>query len=615
MLIRMSVWFGLSLVLSLTLPSSATAPIPQARRLIVVVCDGLTLPMLTRVGEPIPTLLRHSAIGLLSGTSASLRGRYSVYVTLGSGKRQGAKERASLAAWLRRHDITVRAIGDGFLSAMLGTVASETLKRSKRDVKVLFVSVRPKELPETLRRLIATMPADACLWLLVPNSPQTGWATRRLTPILLFGKSIPTGLLTSSTTRRPGLVSSVDFVPTLFTQLNIPIPPEVTGRPMCLLPMDATKALATLHWLDERSLRPLRNLMAYVVVFVVTIALALFATLLPLLRPTPFFRSVQGGIVASGMAIPAALFFVGQLPFTGVAAAIALIAVILPVAVVAFIRNFRDPMQAWKLTGWVCGASALIALLGVPLYWATPLGHYPTTGWRYFGITNSGIGIVLAGTIFAWRLLPLPRKLGAVWCVIAPLLMGSSLWGANFGGALTLAIGFAAAWEWLATERPSWRRGVGRVALALLAILFVLSLSESWLPTDQRAHYGQLLWRMRLVGMEELTEMVGRKLQLLWTFTATIPFNFVLLIIFAVFTGGVPLLARRFAVFKDLLPAFLATFVGAWAGFCLNDSGVEVIGMALVYVGGIFLLALVDATCSLPTERTCVCRSEGCHPF
>jgi hypothetical protein len=118
------------------------------------------------------------------------------------------------------------------------------------------------------------------------------------------------------------------------------------------------------------------------------------------------------------MSIPAALFLVGQLPFTGVSAAMALIAVLLLVAVVTLIRTLRDPMQAWRLAGWVCGASALMALLGVPLYWATPLGHYPTTGWRYFGITNSGIGIVLAGTIFAWRLLPLPRKLVAVWCLV-----------------------------------------------------------------------------------------------------------------------------------------------------------------------------------------------------
>jgi hypothetical protein len=195
---RMFVWLGLGVVLSLTLPSSATTPIPQVRRLIVVVCDGLTLPMLTQMGEPVPTLLRRSAIGLLSGTSASLQGRRGVYVTLGSGKRQDANERASLAAWLLRHHKRVRVVGDGLLSAMLGTTVNETPQRSERDAEVLFVSVRPDELPKTLQRWIATMPADACLWLLVPNSPQTGWATRRLTPIVLFGKNIPTGLLTSS---------------------------------------------------------------------------------------------------------------------------------------------------------------------------------------------------------------------------------------------------------------------------------------------------------------------------------------------------------------------------------------------------------------------------------
>ncbi|MFA0750488.1 MAG: hypothetical protein SLRJCFUN_000891 [Candidatus Fervidibacter sp.] len=585
-----AVWLAVGVVFSLS--SSAMMPVPQARRLIVVVCDGLTFPMLERMGEPIPKLLRHSAIGLLSGTSASLQGRQGVYVTLGSGRRQSASERASLAAWLRRHRKTVQTFGDGLLFAILGTTAKEPVQQRGQNADVLFVAASPGTLRQTLRRLMATMPADTCLWLLVPNSPQTGWSTRRLTPIVLFGKSVPTGLLVSSTTRRAGLVSSVDFAPTLFTQLGIPIPPEVTGAPMHLMPMDSERALAMLRWLDERSLRPLRNLSAYVVVIVAVIALALVTTFLTVLHPTLFFRSVQSGIVVGGMSIPLALFLVAQLPFVGVSAAMALSAFILLIAVVAFFRTLHNPMLAWQLAGWLCSASALMALLGLPLYWATPLGHYPTTGWRYFGITNSGIGIVLAGTIFAWRLLPLPRKLVVVWCLAAPLLMGSSLWGANFGGALTLATGLAAAWEWLATDQPSWRRGLGRMALAFLAVVFVLSLSESWLPADQRAHYGQLLWRMQTVGVEALTEMVGRKLWLLWTFTTAMPLNFVLLTAFATFTVGVPLLARRFAVFKELLPAFLATFIGAWAGFCLNDSGIEVIGMALVYVGGVFLLAL-----------------------
>ena len=94
-----AVWLAVGVVFSLS--SSAMMPVPQARRLIVVVCDGLTFPMLERMGEPVPTLLRRSAIGLLSGTSASLQGCQGVYVTLGSGKRQDANERASLAAWLQ----------------------------------------------------------------------------------------------------------------------------------------------------------------------------------------------------------------------------------------------------------------------------------------------------------------------------------------------------------------------------------------------------------------------------------------------------------------------------------------------------------------------------------
>lgn len=577
----------------------AQQPVPKARRIVVVVSDGLTWQEFEGMGEPIPSLLRQSAVGLLSGASLDLRGKGGVYATLGSGMRVTAKHVSHLKERLQRHGKRVRVKGNGDLALMLGNVGTGLKTAPTSTTDVSFVAVPRQRLLPTLKSLTAELPSNACLWLIVPNSPQTGWMKRRLTPILLFSKSVPQGLLTSPTTRTLGLVSSVDFAPTLLSQLRLPIPPDMTGSVMRIVTDGVgderreTK-VAYLRWLDERSAKPLQDLpaLATIIVAVIAIALALFALqFLPFTLPR-FLVPLFFHIVIAGMSIPALLFIVMQLPHrSGWTNALQLLIAIALASIVA-LRLSKTPLQT---AGIVCALSALIGLLGMPLYWATPLGHYPTTGWRYFGITNSGIGIVLAGTIFAWRLLCLPERLMLAWCVAAPFLMGVSFWGANLGGAMTLAFGFAFAWEWLGKPKPSWQHGILRAITALLATVIGLALVESLLPADQKAHFGRLLQRMEALGMMALTEMLIRKLSLLWRFTTALPFNPAVLTTFAAFTVAVPLLAKRFSVFAELLSAFVAVFVGAWVGFFLNDSGVEVVGMTLVYVSGIVLLGLTHA--------------------
>jgi len=607
--------FALSfLVISCTLAEgwSEKVPLPRAQKIVVVVCDGLTLQSLVRMGEPVTTLIRNGAVGLLSGSSLELSGRKGVFVTLGSGRRARANERAELGKWLRQRGKNFRLYGDGILEAIVGEKAAVTSKPD-REPDLVFIAASKSSLPLTLKNLTERLDENSCLWLVVPNSPQTGWQNRRLTPILVSGKGVPSGLLTSQTTRKIGLVSSVDFAPTLLAQLGIPKPAAVTGSEMRVVrkPIDR---LAYLLWLDERGIRPLKDLPALAVAIsaVTILALSLAAvSVLFSLRPNGFLstaalqainRSAVFAIVA-GMSIPASLFIVTYLPHrTGVVNALQLLALASAFAGLSLkLSSALDKALpsgfpvSLRAAGLVCALTAAIALLGVPLYWATPLGHYPTTGWRYFGITNAGVGLILAGTIFAWKLLPLPNRFPLLWLISSPFLVGFSLWGANFGGALTLAVGFAAAWLWVGAGVFSWRRAVGSSLLAVALTVIALSVAEGFVPSEQKAHWGQLLQRVELLGFAAFVEMVARKISLLWEFFARTPLNFLALSLFVGFQVAVPLLSRRSPLLSELKPAFAAVFVGSWAGFFLNDSGMEVVGMAMVVFGGVFLLALLES--------------------
>ncbi len=619
---RLSHWFGkLGLVIGVMLKLALTVvvafiltsiaygsqglkPLPKARQIFVTVCEGIELQDLEQMDEPIGTLLKESAIGLLSGASAELAGGKGVLVTLGSGKRAKANEQAKLGEWLSQRNVSVSLHGNGSLKAILGEMrASPNLNRTPQ---VTFVSTTKSQLPTVVHELLAQLPEDACLWVLVPNSPRTDWMNRGLTPILVFGKNVPSGLLTSKTTRCIGLVSSVDFAPTLLAQLSIPIPIEVTGEVM-QIDTSIDDRLTYLLWLDERSVKPLRDLpalsFAIVIVVFFAVALTVLAFAFSLLEnqqglsKTIVFAAIF--FIVSGMSIPASLFLVAQLPHqSGVASAFRLLTTISLLGLLALLLArklgatlFPTPLKA---AGLICAFSAIVALFGVPFYWATPLGHYPTSGWRYFGITNSGVGIVLAGTIFAWQLLRLPKHLVLTWFLASPLLMGFSLWGANFGGALTLAVGFATAWELVGKPKPSWGKVAPLSSAALVLTLFALVVAESFIAVDQQAHFGALLQRVRGAGWGVLTEMVLRKVTLLWEFFARTPLNFFALSLFIAFQIALAKLAKWSNLFGQLKPAFDCVFVGSLAGLVLNDSGMEVVGMAMVSFGGVFLLSSLE---------------------
>jgi hypothetical protein len=601
--LALTIVIGLFLA-SITCGSQGSKSLPKAQQIFVVICEGIDLRDLEQMDEPITTLLKESAIGLLSGASAELSGKRGVLVTLGSGKRAKANERAKLGEWLRKRSVSVSLHGNSSLKAILGEVW--TSPNHNQTPQVTFASATKSQLPAIVRKLLAQLTEDACLWILVPNSPRTDWMNRRLTPILVFGENVPSGLLTSTTTWRIGLVSSVDFAPTLLAQLSIPIPAEVTGRVM-QIDTSVNERLAYLRWLDERSVKPLRDLPA--LSFAITIFVVIAITLTALASSFSLLASRQGlskptssaatFLVISGMSIPASLFLVAQLPHrSSVANAFQLLAIVSLLGLLALLLAkklsaslFPTPLKAASL---ICAFSAIVALFGAPLYWATPLGHYPTSGWRYFGITNSGVGIVLAGAIFAWSLLALPKRFVLIWLLISPLLMGSSLWGANFGGALTLAVGFATAWELVGNPKPSWRKSAVLSLAALVLTLLALVAAESFVPADQQAHFGALLQRVRSAGCGVLAEMFLRKLTLSWEFFARTPLNFFALLLFVAFQIVVVKLAKRSNLFAQLKPAFNAVFIGSLAGLVLNDSGMEVVGMAMVSAGGVFLLSLLE---------------------
>jgi hypothetical protein len=334
------------------------------------------------------------------------------------------------------------------------------------------------------------------------------------------------GLLTSDSTRLPGLVSIVDVAPTALDR----------GRP--LGSTASADPVAELAELEER-IREHRDAKAPMLLF----SLALIAALAVFLPSAllPAFAAILLANLALGIA--------GATEAWVAVVALALVAV----AAVAFARL---PLVAHGLL--LAGVlTAYLVAMGLDERWValSPLG--PTQNARFYGLSNllatlllvpalAG-GVLLARTFGAWAL--------AAVAALALVTVGGSQFGADGGGVIVLLAAYAA----LIASHYGVTRRTAIGAAAVLAVLLVA------LAAGGESHVTNAV-RDGPVG---LAEDLWRRLRLSWL-RATSGWGVGLLV-----AAGVAVLAAL--AVGERRPVLTAFLLAIGVSLVVNDSPNDVI--------------------------------------
>ncbi|MFC4553648.1 hypothetical protein [Georgenia faecalis] len=447
------------------------------------------------------------------------------------------------------------------------------------------------------------------------------------------------GLLSSTSTRQPGIVQSTDLTPTLLSLLGLDAPAGLVGSPMTTEP-GSTAATGRIRTLQDENAHAvaIRPLVAPFFSALVAVNLLLYAAvsvgfnrrildrvsarlerrgsaggLTRLLRnrqPAAALRPLRA-VAVTVAAIPVASYLANLLPwwragspglvvFTATACIAALI------AGAALAPPWRDRLMVpvGIVTGVTVLTLALDVLTGARLQLSALMGVQPQVGGRFYGFNNSSFSLWLAASILLATCLaePLVRRgrRRAAAAVVAALgivvvgLDGAPTIGADFGGPPALIPGFALLTLLTLGIRLTWRRVV-----AVLAATVVVAVSFSvvdWLrPPAERTHLGRFVETVLDGG---LFSVVGRKLaqNLDNLFGSTLTFMAAGGIAVVILVLLQPL--RRAARGEDpgaygwlaegsslsrlgadavmLRPGLIALAVSLGIGFAVNDSGVVI---------------------------------------
>jgi hypothetical protein len=472
------------------------------------------------------------------------------------------------------------------------------------------VPARDRALRDTdalVGRLTADLPSDTLVLVVSVVPPGAEW---RLTPVVATGAGVVGGYLHSPSTKRLGLVTLTDVAPTVLDAVGADVPGALIGRPLRYHP--GHPDLGRLVGLDRAA--AFRQSIYYLtilgfIVFQAVVYLVVAGVLRAQARdgaPLPGWAGALRVAVLAVAAFPLATYLFRAVPFApawGWPAIAVLVAIAVAIALAASRTGRRSPRRPMAPLAWILGLTLAVLLVdvatGARLQLASLMGYSPETVARFYGVGNPTFAVLAATALLACalHLEHAPRRaeaLVAVGAVLAFVVVvdGAPGLGDDVGGMLALPIVFTLAMVDFSGRRLSWRS----VALALVAAAAVVALAtvvDLVRAPDARSHLGRLAAETIQDGHGGLVTTVARKAEANFRVLRASVWSWLVPVIAAF---GLFVLARGRG--HDLLPpgsprrtGLAAALAAGLLGFVVNDSGVIVTAVVLVFVGPFLAVA------------------------
>ncbi|MDW7649776.1 MAG: hypothetical protein SCK29_01385 [Bacillota bacterium] len=451
-----------------------------------------------------------------------------------------------------------------------------------------------------LTRVFAGLAPEDILIILFPSPAPLNGSGGQLGMLAALGRPFPPGgLLSSATTRRPGIVAITDVAPFVLQQAGLPAPGGMLGRAISVVSLGGVPALLRMQDEIVRVFRLRPPLMKTYVFFQIVIVLGALLNLFVRIVPIRWFEGPLLGLLAFPlMVLYLPLHKISLVP------GFVLTAAVVAAAVVILQRLLSDPVQRFAAVAAATSLSLVVDILrNAQLMKVSVLGYDAISGARYYGLGNEYMGVLVGTTVLAAAavssLLPQVRRmllpLTALYFFAVVLIIVSPGGGANFGGTLTALIAFIVTLAVLGQVRPGWK-SASAVLMGLVLFAGIAVFLNTRVPLSAQSHLGRTLSLVQQDGWQALRDVASRKAAMNVRLFRYSQWSRAFLVFLGMLTV---LFFRPRAVLQDLhrlYPQLAAGFLGIIAGsitaFLVNDSGVVAAATTLLYAGvPIILLA------------------------
>lgn len=434
-----------------------------------------------------------------------------------------------------------------------------------------------------------------------------------MTPVLMVGKGISHGLLTSGTTHRRGILANIDLTATVLQFFQAQYPFGVVGQPISVV-SNANPDSYLLNLNKELVSNSLRRLLtlesfAYFNVFALILSLVMFTYYILNKKVPKWLQLIHRISFSLILSWPIAIFLLAAFgPLTIIASLIYLIGLNVLISLVIFFLSRNSYLLQIIIPAFLAVLLLLadIILNHSGLIMNSPLGYDPQIGARFYGIGNEFMGVVVGGSIMGYTaLLDYCSKckrwlhlagviffLGIIFVLTYPGL------GAKAGAAIVTVVSFGVLFLGLKGYRLGWKQ-VGLIALAVLALLFVLVSVDIMRGGAVQSHMGRAGELILHGGWIQAVLIIERKLAMELRLMRVSYWTWVLISSLAILLLMFNMKAKFLEPIRERFPATytgcFAAIVGSLVAFAFNDAGIVAASTASIYsMSTLIRLGLAD---------------------
>ena len=408
----------------------------------------------------------------------------------------------------------------------------------------------------------------------------------------LFAERGEEGSLTSDSTRRAGVVTDLDVIPTIADFLDVDPPADSTGSPIEIIEGPPPFELHERYLAQRGMYVPIGTAGG---IYLTIVGLGAIVILALGSRIPQVIRRIFGWGCLSVAALATALLAAGHLPELTYATVIPFVALVTVFGTLAFAPLERRDVLLVP-AGIGIAVLAYFALEAI-LEWTaaiTPfVGGSELDGGRFYGLPNVFIGLLIGSCL--WVAHRLRTGAGVALLVAVALFAGLPYVGANLGGGVSL---FAAAGLWLAVrerERLGLWKGLGVFVGVTLVGGALILLAHAISPLETHV----TRFEEEVSGVSGVFERFGDRLQVGFDLIAHNPFALIPVIGLPVAIAAVlrpPAALRpslqRSPAWRD---AILVTLLAGVVAYLVNDSGPAAAGLAFgLGLGGLLGVSLLS---------------------
>jgi hypothetical protein len=430
------------------------------------------------------------------------------------------------------------------------------------------------------------------------SRPASSVLERSLSPVVIWGGGRASALLTSASTKTPGLVSMTDLAPTVLSHLGLKPPPEMSGRPIAMV--SRPDSLGYVSRLDRETRFVYRLRFVLVPIYLVWVAASFVAASITLRSGRASSRLMRLCVTAA-LCWPLALLL---LPLFRMGNTIGetILALALAMLLAWAAERRAETQQVLARIGLATGLAILAdTLLGARLAARSVLGHDPILGQRFYGMGNEymaallgawAVGLACSGAAFGERTGKMQQLI--LWAAVVGVI-GAPWWGANLGGAMT-----AAAAVPIAVFSRGGRARAGHVLASLVCMAASAALlvwADMTRSPEAQTHIARAAEQVAHGGAAAAFTIAAGKIWQNIMQLGSVPLSLAMFCLYLVMFAALAWPRGVAAQLRERMPdswrGIMAAAWGAIAACLANDSGVVAGGAALQWaVAGYLRLAL-----------------------